>query len=29
MKISLDNKLEFLYQWDIDRKVIITGAALD
>lgn len=29
MKISLDNNLEFLYQWDIDRKVIITGAALD
>lgn len=29
MKISLDNKLEFLYQWDIDRKIIITGAALD
>lgn len=29
MKISLDNKLEFLYQWDIDRKIIITGTALD
>lgn len=29
MKISLDNKLEFLYQWDIDRKIIITGAALE
>lgn len=28
MKISLDNNLEFLYQWDIDRKIIITGAAL-